>query len=120
MANDENEKGKTWFQTLSRCQLVLGVVIALGSTMGMAYGAKKALDQVWTPTHRFEILEAMVQKDVERLDKKIIRDEINWRRQKCANWIGKYGSVAGMPPEVRAEYMRLQGEIADYQKQLGE
>ena len=96
MANNEK---RPWYKTLTRVQLVIGVVLGLGSTIGMAYGAKKALDQVWTPFHKYETLVAMVQKDVERLDKKIIRDEINWRREKCATWIGKYGSVAGMPPE---------------------
>lgn len=114
------QRFKAWVKGLSTTAAVLGILVSVGTLGGMAWAAKKALDAyVWVPRHEYNVLASVVQKDVERLEKKMVRDEINWRRQKCAGWIGKYGSVAQMPPEVRTEYERLKGEIADYQKQLG-
>jgi hypothetical protein len=71
----------------------------------------KTIDSRYAKASQFTLLSM-------RLDQKITRDEINWRRQKCASWLGKYGSVAGMPPEIRIEYERMQAEIKDYEAEL--
>jgi hypothetical protein len=104
----------TWAKANKAIVGVTSVLILIGliwTGISTIASTCKTIDSRYAKAAQFQLLSM-------RLDQKITRDEINWRRQKCASWLGKYGSVAGMPPEIRVEYERLQNEIRDYEAEL--
>jgi hypothetical protein len=116
------KKKESRWSKLQEWHKMMVVILATGAVFGLGgkviNGCKEAvssIDNRWTHNEVFVEKTTDLQEEIQlvgqRLQQKIVQDQVDWRQKRMAELLSQYGSFEKMPKHARDEYLRLQQEI---------